>query len=263
MGISRNKATYTDTGIVNYYTGLQGLQPAEVAILERLRPQLATMKMLDMGMGGGRTTLHFAPLVKQYVGIDYSPGMVAACQKRFSDVDHPVRFEVCDARDMSQFADDSFDLILFSYNGIDYVSHRDRLSIFAEVKRVGKTDGYFLFSSHNLQALEQNLTWKKQFNINPLELYINMVSLGIFWLFNQTLSRQTIADSDYLIVRDDSHLFRLNTYYVRVRQQQKQLIQNFSDVEIYPWNRKEKVVAMDDRDMETALWLYYLCRIKG
>ncbi len=263
MGESRNKTTYTATSIVNYYARLDWLQPAEIAILERLRPQLATMKMLDIGIGGGRTTLYFAPLVKQYVGIDYSSKMIAACQQRFKDSEYPMSFEVCDARDMSQFDDNSFDFILFSYNGIDYVSHKDRLKIFAEVKRVGKQGCYFFFSSHNLQTLEKGLTWQKQLSINPIKIYTNLVALGLFWLFNRSLNRQMVADADYLIVRDESHLFRLDTYYIRAAQQLKDLSQDFSHVEIYPWKSKERVLEMDAPVMETELWLYYLCQIKS
>ncbi|MGF1491363.1 MAG: class I SAM-dependent methyltransferase [Microcoleaceae cyanobacterium] len=263
MDDSRNKTTYTANRIVNHYVGLNRLQPAEAAILERLRPQLATMKMLDMGVGGGRTTLHFAPLVEQYVGIDYSPKMIAACQQRFRGSEYPMRFEVCDARDMSQFDDSSFDFILFSYNGIDYVSHQDRLQIFTEVKRVGKPGCYFFFSSHNLQTLEQGLTWKKQLNINPIEIYVNLVTLGLFWWFNRSLNRRIIVNSDYLIVRDESHLFRLNTYYIRVAQQLKQLAQDFNHVEIYPWKSQEKVSEIDALVMETELWLYYFCQTKS
>ncbi|MGK7888352.1 MAG: class I SAM-dependent methyltransferase [Leptolyngbyaceae cyanobacterium] len=263
QGDKKNKSTYTATDIVDYYAGLNSLQPAEAAILAQLQPQLATMTMLDLGVGGGRTTLHFAPLVQQYVGIDYSPQMVAACQHRFRSFEHPVSFEVGNAIAMSQFADHSFDLVLFSYNGIDYVSHGDRLKILAEVTRVGKPGGYFLFSSHNLQALEQNLTWKKHLTLNPLELYINLVSLGIFWGFNLSLSRQLIRDSGYLIVRDDSHLFRLRTYYIRAAHQLQQLDQDFSQVEIYPWNRQAQVSSLDDVALDTPLWLYYLCQLKG
>ncbi|NEP10051.1 MAG: class I SAM-dependent methyltransferase [Symploca sp. SIO2C1] len=260
MSKSRNQTTYTTASIVNYYAALDWLQPAEIAILERLQPQLATMKMLDIGVGGGRTTLYFAPLVKQYVGIDYSPQMIAACQQRFKDSEYPMSFEIGDARDMSQFDDNSFDFILFSYNGIDYVSHEDRLKILAEVQRVGKSGCYFFFSSHNLQALEKGLTWQKQLSINPLRIYTNLVALGLFWLFNPSLNRQKLADSDYLIVRDDSHLFRLDTYYIRASQQLQDLSQDFSQVEIYPWKSQERMLEMDAPVMETELWLYYLCQ---
>lgn len=258
----RNERTYNAADIVSYYAQLNRLQPAETALLERLRHQLPTMKMLDMGVGGGRTAQHFAPLVKQYIGIDYSSEMVVACQKRFKLLDHPMSFEVVDAKDLSQFENNSFDFILFSFNGIDYASHQDRLKIFQEIKRVGKEGCYFFFSSHNLQALESDLIWQKQIGPNPLKTYENLVMLGLFWLFNQPMNRKTLAMADHLIVRDESHNFRLDTYYIRAAQQIRQLSNNFSQVEIYPWQSTEKIPDMGAALISKDLWLYYLCRIK-
>lgn len=258
----RNSTTYAAPDIVSYYTQLNRLQPAESALLERLRNQLPTMKMLDIGVGGGRTTQHFAPLVEQYVGIDYSPKMVTACQKRFSQLDDSMCFHVGDARDLRQFDDSSFDFILFSFNGIDYVSHEDRLKVFQEIKRVGREGCYFFFSSHNLQALENELAWRKKIGQNPLKTYENLVMLGLFWLFNRPMTRETLTGADYLIVRDESHNFRLDTYYIRATQQIKQLSQDFNQVEIYPWQSTESVLDMDAAIMDRDLWTYYLCRAR-
>lgn len=257
----RNITTYTSAGIVRHYAQLEFLQPAEATVLERLKDQLSAMTMLDIGVGGGRTTQHFAPLVKDYVGVDYAPEMIVACQKRFEAADQSMHFEVGDARDLSRFKDNSFDFILFSYNGIDYVDHDDRLKILAEVKRIGKPGGYFFFSSHNLQALERDLSWKQQLSFNPIQVYVNLVVMGLFWLLNRSLDRHTITTSDYLIVRDESHNFRLDTYYIRAVEQIKQLSKGFSQIEIYPWQSTERVVDMDAAIMGRDLWLYYLCQV--
>lgn len=109
--------------------------------------------MLDLGVGGGRTTLHFAPRVQSYLGVDYAPAMVAACQARFSD--HPAwRMEVADARRMFRYPDHSFDFVLFSFNGIDYLeTEEDRRSALQEIRRVLTPGGVFAFSTHNLRAL--------------------------------------------------------------------------------------------------------------
>ncbi|MEM1252395.1 MAG: hypothetical protein AAGI69_08170, partial [Cyanobacteria bacterium P01_H01_bin.21] len=155
----------------------------------------------------------------------------------------------------------SFDFILFSFNGIDYASHKDRLKIFQEIKRVGKQGCYFFFSSHNLQALEKELTLQKQIVLNPVKTYVNLVMLGLFWLFNQPMTRETLAASESLIVRDESHNFRLETYYIRAAQQIRQLSKGFSHVEIYPWQSTERVLDLDASAMERDLWLYYLCRV--
>jgi ubiquinone/menaquinone biosynthesis C-methylase UbiE len=155
-----NQSTWRDKDIVEEYARATELQAPERTILELLRDRLPRMKMLDIGVGGGRTTGHFAPLVKEYIGIGYSEEMIAACKRRHLDCTR-VSFAVCDARAMRVFADETFDFILFSFNGIDYIPHQDRLQVFAEVRRVGRPGALFYFSTHNLQAL-QNFEFHNQ-----------------------------------------------------------------------------------------------------
>src|SRR2546430_7085903 len=86
--------------------------------------RLAYMRMLDIGVGRGRTTAHFGSLVKEYTGIDYSPRMIEACRQQFRYAKVPFRFEVGDARDLHVFGDGVFDFILFSFNGLDAMTDR-------------------------------------------------------------------------------------------------------------------------------------------
>ena len=150
--ISSNFSVWRDEAIVAEYARANALQAPEVTILNQLSSRLSSMRMLDIGVGAGRTMLHFAPRVREYWGVDCSPAMIAACALRRPRADN-VRLAVCDARAMAGFPDNFFDFVLFSYNGIDYVPHRDRLDIFAEIRRVSAVDGLFCFSSHNLQHL--------------------------------------------------------------------------------------------------------------
>ena len=186
----KNQKIYTTSNIVWHYTQLSRLQPAEQKILERFQERLPAMKMLDIGIGGGRTTKHFASLAGEYTGIDYSAELIAACQRRFSGRPQSMSLEVGDARSMNQFADNSFDFILFSFNGIDYVSHSERLQVLQEIRRVGKPGCYFFFSSHNLQGLVQEFDYKKQISLNPLKTYVNLVMLALLRLFNASISRE-------------------------------------------------------------------------
>jgi ubiquinone/menaquinone biosynthesis C-methylase UbiE len=48
------------------------------------------MKMLDIGVGRGRTTMHFAQAAEEYWAIDYSEETIAACRERFRDVSNKV-----------------------------------------------------------------------------------------------------------------------------------------------------------------------------
>ncbi|HET6361708.1 MAG TPA: class I SAM-dependent methyltransferase [Gemmatimonadota bacterium] len=138
--------------VVSEYASFEFLQPPEKRILEELRPRLPGARMLDVGVGAGRTTLHFAPLVREYVGIDLSPSMIEACRKRFSGTSWNVTFEIADIRDLGGFDSASFDFVLFSFNGIDTVGGLDdRSAALAEIHRVCRPGGLFCFSSTNLR----------------------------------------------------------------------------------------------------------------
>ncbi|WP_017300038.1 class I SAM-dependent methyltransferase [Nodosilinea nodulosa] len=255
----KNWAVYASAGMVDYYSRINLLQPAEKTILELLRDRLPTMDMLDIGIGGGRTTQHFLPLVGSYTGIDYAAGMVTACRRRFSQASPSIHLAVVDARDMGLFADNSFDFILFSFNGIDYVSHGDRIRILQEIHRVGKPGCCVLFSSHNLQHIAGTFDYRHHLSRNPLKAYENLAMWGVLRLFNRSVSRAHIGAANYLVLRDESHNFRLQTYYIRPQEQVKQLAFGFGRIEIYSWQRGTRLGAADDEAAESDAWLYYFC----
>jgi SAM-dependent methyltransferase len=258
---NKNHITYAAPGIVRYYKQLKELQPAERVILDLLHDRLSQIKMLDIGIGGGRTTRHFYQNVAEYVGIDSSAEMIAACKKRFP-TSSPTTFGVCDARDMSQFEDNSFDLILFSFNGIDAVSTDDRLRIFQEIRRVGKPGAYFYFSSHNLQGLERVFDIGTQFSFNPIATYANLVMWALLRIINLPLTLRQIRALNHVIVRDDSHNFRLESYYIRPEAQLDQLELNFIDIKVYSWKNDLELTSASDRRSNSDMWLYYLCKVK-
>jgi len=263
MTHDQNQRTYATPSIVRHYAALSELQPAEQTILDRLREPLLGMQMLDIGVGGGRTTLHFAAAVSGYIGIDASAEMITACQQRFAA--QGKSFACCDVRAMSQFEENSFDFILFSFNGIDYMSHTDRLRVFQEICRVGKPGGYFCFSSHNLQALELEFDWRNQLRCNPITTYSNLVMLLLLRGFNRAIRPKQLNTLAYAVIRDESHNFRLQTYYVRPQEQLRQLMADFKDIQIYSWKTGLEIFNSDAVEANSAnsdLWLYYLCVIR-
>jgi ubiquinone/menaquinone biosynthesis C-methylase UbiE len=251
----KNQKTYALASIVQHYAQLSALQPAEAQVLELLRDRLPRFKMLDIGVGGGRTTQHFAPIAAEYIGIDYSADMVAACQQRFPG----SKFAVCDARDMGEFEDNTFDFILFSFNGIDYVSQSDRLKILKEIHRVGKPGSYFCFSSHNLQGFERAFGVRHQLSCNPITTYANLVMLALLRFLNRPINLQQLQTSAYIVVRDESHNFRLETYYIRPEDQIKQLKSYFQDVKVYSWRNELGMIQENDLCDNFDLWVYYFC----
>jgi ubiquinone/menaquinone biosynthesis C-methylase UbiE len=255
-----NQRTYAAPGIVRYYAQLKALQPAEQSLFEILGNRLSQMKMLDIGVGGGRTTQHFYQRVATYVGIDASAAMIATCQQRFPNIP-PEQFQVCDARDMSRFPDQFFDLILFSYNGIDSVSGGERQQILQEVRRIGKSGGYFFFSSHNLQGLERVFSFRQQLSLNPITTYTNVILWAIHRAINWPLSLTQLRTLDNVVVRDESHNFRLASYYIRPLAQRTQLAPYFTNIRAFPWQSATELTSEDDYRTNQEMWLYYLCQI--
>jgi ubiquinone/menaquinone biosynthesis C-methylase UbiE len=105
--------------------------------------------VLDIGVGRGRTTVALSETVGKYVGIDYSAKMIAACKERFRSTSQPLSFYVCDVRDMHRFPNHTFDVVMFSFNGLDYMLHEDRLIALRETRSVCVRNGWFVFSTHN------------------------------------------------------------------------------------------------------------------
>ena len=147
------------------YSQRDYLHKAEEKIITLFKEEFNEMKMLDMGVGAGRTTPYFAELVEEYFGADYSKAMINACQKRFSKASYSTNFCVLDVRSMDIFEDDFFEFILFSVNGLDYIAHEDRLIALKELIRVNKPGGFLYFSSNNL--LYVNNVFKFKFRSIP------------------------------------------------------------------------------------------------
>ena len=161
------KRVYESNDFVDDYLPQTELQIPEKAILEELKNELSSFRMLDIGVGTGRTTRHFAELVKEYVGVDYSSALIKACREKFTK----YRLEWADARNLSLFDEEYFDFVLFSFNGIDAVEHQDRLAILCEIRRVLRRGGYFCFSTLNLNSWQLKPPFR--FSKNPAALYRN------------------------------------------------------------------------------------------
>lgn len=140
---SRNRQLFNQPDVVSVYTGDLGLTPPEAALFERyLRPG---MDILDLGVGGGRTTPALMQLAGRYVGVDYAEAMIEVCRERFPDGE----FHIADAAKLDGFADDTFDAVVFSFNGIDYL-HPDaaRSACLRGCARVLRPGGIFILSRH-------------------------------------------------------------------------------------------------------------------
>ena len=223
---SHNLAVYRGRLLSWWFQRRTDLLPAEASILRKLGPTLSDAEVLDIGVGGGRTTAHLLRLGVRYTGIDYSPQMVARCQARYP----ALTFELCDARDLSRFAAGRFDLVVFSFNGIDYVSHAERLAVLDEIRRVLSNGGIFVFSSHNRDFGGMKRPWALShlpFGINPLGnplKFFGRIACYPIGIGNYLLNRKHERQNDeYAILNDAANNYQMLTYCISVEKQLAQL----------------------------------------
>ena len=106
--------------------------------------------VLDLGAGAGRTAAILAPLARNYLGIDYSEKMVDAARQKFPQ----CQFAVMDAANLSSLASETFDVIVFSFNGLGHLyPDAKRLQCIGECHRLLRKQGIFIFSLHNANRL--------------------------------------------------------------------------------------------------------------
>jgi SAM-dependent methyltransferase len=107
-----------------------------------VRPDRAA---LDVGCGIGRVAARLAPLVGWVLGIDISPGMIAAARRRCTGLPN-VRFAICDGVDLSMCGDGSVDVVL-AVDSFPYVVEAGEAaaaSYFREAHRVLRDGGDFV-----------------------------------------------------------------------------------------------------------------------
>ena len=257
-----NRSTYEASGVVRQYARHRLLQPPERAIRDALGPDLARMRMLDIGVGAGRTTLHFAPAVREYTGVDYAANMIRACHRRFPDAPPTVSFITCDARHMDRFDDASFDFVLFSFNGLDHIDHDGRIQALREIHRVSKPGGFFAFSAHNANSLGRLFSFRwaglaKRPWLFPARL--------VKWLLLRLLNKapRQLAGYPCVAINDGAHGFRLKTHYIHPDEQIKQLTgTGFTGIRIFTLDGSEVEPQTGTGNLQD-FWLYYLCRKAG
>ena len=123
------------------------MQPVEKYIFDKYI--LHNFSILDLGVGGGRTTPFLSANTKNYIGVDYSSSMINVCIKKYPS----LQFLTLDASDLSTFKAENFEVAVFLFNGVDYLLESKRLSCLNEVNRVLKPDGLFIFSTHNARMI--------------------------------------------------------------------------------------------------------------
>jgi ubiquinone/menaquinone biosynthesis C-methylase UbiE len=251
-----NKISYNSPAEVEGYAQWDALREPEKKILDLRKRRPPFRRMLDIGVGGGRTAKYFTEIAKEYIGIDYSEKMIEACRKKFQKLEK-ASFAVIDARDLSVYEDDYFDFVLCSHGGLDAVEDEDRKRILHEIWRVTKKGGCLYFSSGNLDAMFQFCRVK--LSKNPKVFAKMLSSLLLVRLLNPEMwkhARSEKGNVKHTMFNFGGHKWSLKTYCIEPEAQCAQLKKaGFDDVRIFDLQGKE----IRHLPNTTSIELYYLC----
>jgi SAM-dependent methyltransferase len=218
----------TMSGATDEYSAIvhEGLNAQERAALAHAVADRRGLRVLDLGVGAGRTVAPLMGITSNYVGVDYVEEMVDHCRKRFPG----VRFERMDARSLTAFRDGEFDIVFFSCNGISMVNHEGRLAILSEVRRVLAPDGWFVFSTPNRDSWQYAARFRLPDLIptaNPVKLAVRVMKhLGLiaYRAFNRLrYIRHEERREDYAIINSVYHHYQTMLYFISIDAQRRQL----------------------------------------
>ncbi len=254
-----NFRAFTSGGGLRYYQSLTGwLDAGERALTEAAFQRLDRPRTLDIGVGCGRTVPLLRPRSHTYVAIDVAQAMVSATRELHPGID--VRG--MDARALG-FADAAFDLVAFSYNGLDSLQPPDRERALAEISRVTRPGGLFAFSSLNRTGPGFGERFKVPSPRPGRPRLTETVRVGLkgalaYWNYRRNRRFGTTAP-DLAICTSPAHNYAVVMVASSLTAQVAALDRHGFTVERAFANTTGAGVPLDRDDAE-AVWLHYLAR---
>jgi SAM-dependent methyltransferase len=261
-----NRRTWKQPDTIDWFRGLEGFtDPGERGALARIADEARDQPILDIGVGGGRTVPLLRAVSEDYTAIDYTEELVEVCRAKYPGVN--VSFG--DARDLSRFADRSFRLVVFSFNGIDAVNVADRAKILSEVRRVLRDDGVFFFSAHNSEGPGhgERLHLGVHRTRNPIKLAARfrhaLARLPATLRNRRELSKLEVEGDGYAIANASAHDHGLLIHYISLDRQLQELRDaGFQDDPVIFGNRSETPISASD-DTRDLWWFHFLARARS
>jgi ubiquinone/menaquinone biosynthesis C-methylase UbiE len=250
-----NRDLYQSSGVVGEYSRRDFLSKPERTILEMIAPASSGSKMLDLGVGTGRTTKYFAPVFGTYIGLDNSVAMIAACRSRFQQMAN-TQFTEGDVRNMQQFESQSFDFVLFSFNGIDCIGANERPGVLNEIRRILRPGGRFVFSSHNIYNVDRLYSF--QLPRNPIKYISEYRRMKKVRMMNPAAAH--ILNLDIAELIDGDIDFKARYVYIKPQAQIKQLKEaGFDGIRVFSLKNGRELTGETEWTVVDDAWLYYLC----
>jgi len=211
---------------------------SEASIIER-HPEFGG-EVLDLGCGTGRVYEFIRNRCASYDGVDLSESMLQVFRKKYANNKKACVHHGSMVDEMRELADRGriFDVVLFSYNSIDYLDARERLDALNIAYRILKDSGILIFSTHNPSGDALGWMWTRR----P-------------WVILRRLLYGIGKDS--FLYDDDIHGKRVRTYYARPHVVENELRRaGFCLAE-----RLGARTALRDRwAMWLDYWIYYVAR---
>ena len=251
---SINQRVYFTKGVEQIYSQ-RGLYPTEALALLRVIAEFPHRDILDLGVGTGRTGRYLSQLATHYECIDYSPVMIEHLQKNAPE----LHARQGDMRDLSAFGDASFDFVFAAANLVDAVSHADRLKVLAEVHRVLRPGGAFLFSSHNRNYVGAQEGPRLRMVRNPIVQLRNVVRYVRQSVNYARLSKYRHDEPEYALLVDEAgHDYQLLHYHIDRHSQKAQLAA--AGFELVYAISEQLAVLHDGDDDAQSMTLQYIAR---
>jgi SAM-dependent methyltransferase len=246
-----NQRIYQAPNIARFYQSDE-LDRAETMALLCYQPAFAGRDVLDLGVGAGRTSRFLAPLAARYACLDSSGPMIQYLRAQFPKLEASL----ADMRDLSAFAPSSFDFVLASCNLIDAVSHEDRLRVLAEVRRVLRPDGTFMFSSHNRRLRTAHSGPRMVWDRNLVTQALQAVRFIRSWINHARVGRLRRIEPDYALLNDPGHDYAALHYYIDRQTQRRQLHgTGFQLLDVFGGDGRRLAPEDDDQDSPSLLYV--------
>lgn len=265
-----NAGVYERPRSVREYT-TPVLLPSEVVIFRRYAADICDKRVLDLACGAGRTTHYLRHLTAHYSGADLSSRMLAACRRQ--PANRGLEFLELDMRNVGSLGEQRFDFVLISANGIDHLTHDERLQVLRDLRRVLSERGLLVFSAHNKAFLDRHWDGEvpvpdlrealqvTRFLRHPLRRLENLRRvLRVRRNHDRLRPLQTFAD-DYSIVVGQAHDHTLLSYWIEPAAQIRQIAEvGFELLETYDTYGGIGEVVDTTQDTREHSAIYYVVR---
>lgn len=161
--------------------------------------------IVDLGCGTGQITTRLAHAGYQMIGIDYSSEMLSYAQQRASEKKQAIQWINQDIRKTEGILE--IDAVVSYCDVINYITSEEDLNlVFANVERMLKNNGLFIFDVHSLYHVENNL-------VNQTFATVDEEMSSIWFCSEGETKGEMYHDLTFFISNDEETYKRFDEYH--------------------------------------------------